>query len=56
MRTPFLYATGYKTRDLAHEAIDDMFADGEIDSCDQPKVTSYTARNGKRRFAVQLSR
>lgn len=55
-RTPFFYATGYRTHEDAEEAIFDMYADGEIDRCDKPAVKSYTARNGKRRYGVQLSR
>ena len=56
MRTPFFYATGYRTQEAAADAIDDMFCDGEIDRADRPQVRSYTASNGKRRWGVELSR
>ena len=56
MRTPFFYATGYRTQEAAADEIDDMFCDGEIDRADRPQVRSYTASNGKRRWGVELSR
>jgi hypothetical protein len=53
--TRFFYATGFKTYEAAEFALIDMFADGEVSLSEHPLVESYTAKNGKRRFAVTLN-
>lgn len=52
----FTYAYGYKTRDAAMLAIEDMFANGEISECDRPEVASYKNREGKTRYRILLAR
>lgn len=52
----FFYQTGFKSRADAEEGISDLYAVGEIDRADQPRVSAYTARNGKRRFGIELCR
>lgn len=61
MRSTFTYASGYKSRDAAQEAIDDLFCDGEIDRCDNPQIRTYSVTlldtGGKaQRFAIMLDR
>lgn len=50
------YAWGYKTRDAAENAVEDMFASAEISECENPTIKSYTNKAGARRFAVWLDR
>jgi hypothetical protein len=50
------YSYGYKTRDAAVIAIEDMYSDGEISPCDLPQVGSYKNQEGKTRYRVLLAR
>lgn len=56
MRSPFIYSGGFKNRDAAADEMDDLFAAGEIDRCDCPRVISYKAKNGCTRWGVELQR
>lgn len=39
----FTYASGYKTRDAADAALEDMFAFDEVSECERPRVEAYEA-------------
>lgn len=41
--TRFTYASGYKTREAAEAALEDMFAFDEVSECERPKVEGYDA-------------
>lgn len=45
----FFYAWGYKTLEKAQDALETMFANGEVSLGEHPKIVSY---NGK--YAVEL--
>ena len=49
----YWYATGYKTKDAALLALSDMMPE-EISEAENPKVKPYKARNGKRRYGIEL--
>lgn len=49
----YWYATGYKTKDAALLALSDMMPE-EISESEAPNVKSYIARNGKRRYGIEL--
>lgn len=53
----YTYGTGYKTRARASEALDDMFADGEVSECERPEIEKYTVilKEGKAsRYKITL--
>jgi hypothetical protein len=50
----YWYAYGYKTADAAALAIEDMYADGEISPCNDPRVKAYQTADGATRYGVQL--
>lgn len=51
----FWYSYGYRSRQAAHDAIEEMYASGEISPCDAPLVVAYISGNGERRYGVQLN-
>ena len=48
------YAWGYKSRAAAFDAIEAMYAEGEISPADQPRVNTYKNRVGETRYSVEL--
>jgi uncharacterized membrane protein len=46
------YATGYRTRDRAEEALEDMYAHGEVSECQLPLVESYRNSDDNRRYKI----
>ncbi len=39
------YAWGYKTREAAEDALEDMFAFDEVSQCSRPQISAYKTRN-----------
>lgn len=61
--TRYTYAFGYKSREHAETALEELFAGGEISPCENPRIESYVARicaptsTGKttvKRFSITL--
>lgn len=59
----YTYASGYKTREAAEEALEDMFAHAEVSECERPRIESYMGwahpikgqpLEAERRFAITL--
>jgi hypothetical protein len=50
----YWYAYGYRTQQAALDAIEDMYADGEISPCNAPRVKPYQTTDGATRYGVQL--
>lgn len=55
MTIRYIYASGYKTRAAAQEALYDCYATGEISDGDQPRIVSYTAKNGSWRYGIEVN-
>lgn len=45
-------AYGYKSVEAALDALEDMFAGGEVCEGEHPRISRYTAKNGKVRFSI----
>lgn len=39
------YAWGYRTREAAQDALDDLLSISEVSECEAPKVVPYKTRN-----------
>lgn len=50
----YWYAYGYRSQQAALDAVEDMYADGEISPCNDPRVKAYETADGATRYGVQL--
>ncbi len=50
----YWYAYGYRSHQAALDAIEAMYADGEISPCNDPRVKPYETTDGATRYGVQL--
>ncbi len=50
----YVYSTGHKSEDAAHDRIDNLLSDCEVSRSERPRVVSYDTDKG-RRWAVVLT-
>ena len=43
--TRHTYAWGYKSRDAAQDALNDLLSENEVSMCERPEVSPYKTRN-----------
>lgn len=49
------YAWGYRSRVSAEDAIEHMFAAGEVSQSEAPKAETYRTKDGRRLWRVTLA-
>ena len=56
MNIRYSYAWGFKTREAAEAALEDLISNGEVSLGEDPQVGSYRSkRDGSRLFRISLS-
>lgn len=52
--TRYTYAYGYRSLDAAEDALENLCANGEISTAENPRCESYRAPSGSRRWRITL--
>lgn len=51
----YWYGTGYKTREAALNALEDMYAEGEVCEGERPVIQSYKNKDGATRYGIKIN-